>query len=437
LKVGLVVSIVVTVLSLTALVILYTYQSDLQAAEETAVERAQRANQERQDLQRQFQDFARDVAGMPNAEPAELQQEIDNAMQSVMADETLSQAIQPDAPVLMAMNQLYTQYDDLRQRLGNLSADFQQLQNDLAEAEASLQEARSDFNEQASRFAERIQELEQANAEDRDQWSTSLENLREEQTTAARRASEQLTEQRETTKELRERVGKQEDRIESLASTLASFRPTADRVSVLQIKDGTVVRSVAGEDIVYISLGEKDNIRPGMTFSVYSRVRGIPADGEGKATIRVVDVFETTSQCDVTSKTRGDPIIEGDIIANPVYDRNRQLTFVVAGDFDLDYDGNIEDPGGEQVARLIEDLGGTVADEVDTTTDFVVLGEIPEPPLIEEEGEAAEDEAAISESQQAGLDRFEEIVTEARALNAAVLNRTQFLQFLGFRVPSE
>ena len=72
------------------------------------------------------------------------------------------------------------------------------------------------------------------------------------------------------------------------------------------------VRSLVAGDIVYIDLGQRDGVRRGMTFSVYSTTGGIPADGKGKATISVNDVFETTAECRVTSQTPGDPVVEGD-----------------------------------------------------------------------------------------------------------------------------
>ncbi|MBI4581744.1 MAG: hypothetical protein HY718_18755, partial [Planctomycetes bacterium] len=141
----------------------------------------------------------------------------------------------------------------------------------------------------------------------------------------------------------------------------------------------------------------------------------------GKATIRVTNVFETTSECAVHTSTAADPIVDGDVIANPVYDRNRLFNFFVAGDFDLDFDGKIDDPDGEQIRRMIQDWGGKLQPAVDTLTDFVVLGAAP----VASSGETA------AEARR----KFDAAKQEARTLGIPVLTRSQFLHFVGFGVP--
>ena len=116
-------------------------------------------------------------------------------------------------------------------------------------------------------------------------------------------------------------------------------------------------------DVAPIGLGSRDRVKPGMTFAVYSRYRGIPSDGKGKATLEVIHVFDTTSECKITSRTPAEPILEGDYIANPVFDKDHQFTFVVAGDFDLNFDGKVEDPKGREVTRLVEAWGGKIGDK--------------------------------------------------------------------------
>jgi hypothetical protein len=197
--------------------------------------------------------------------------------------------------------------------------------------------------------------------------------------------------------------------------------------SLLQIQDGQIVQTVPDQRIAYINLGRSDHIKPGMTFAVYSRVKGIPADGKGKASVRVTNVFDTTAECEITTTNVGEPIVDGDVVANPVYDRNRQFNFVVAGDFDLDFDNKIEDPAGQQVSRMITEWGGNLQTAVDTRTDFVVLGAEPSIP--------AGQEGAVTAHQAEVRKQFETARQEARSLGIPVLTRSQFLHFVGFGVP--
>ena len=125
------------------------------------------------------------------------------------------------------------------------------------------------------------------------------------------------------------------------------------------------------------------------------------------------------------------------MIANPVYDRTRQFRFAVAGDFDLSFDGKNEDRGGAQVARLIERLGGEIVSQVDTTTDFVVLGSPP--PAAPAASLIGGDDAAIERAEQLARQTktFETFMSEARALSIPVLTRTQFLHFVGYGLSAE
>ena len=80
-----------------------------------------------------------------------------------------------------------------------------------------------------------------------------------------------------------------------------------------------------------------------------------------KGTIEIRNVYEATSEARVTStKAVSDPIMDGDVVANLVYDRNRHYRFVVAGDFDLDFDGRIDPDGvgGQAVVNMIQRAGG-------------------------------------------------------------------------------
>jgi len=173
-----------------------------------------------------------------------------------------------------------------------------------------------------------------------------------------------------------------------------------------------------------------------MTFSVYSPVRGIPADGKGKAAIEVANVFDTNAECRVTLRTPGEPILTDDIIANPVFDRVRQFHFAVIGDFDLNFDGQPEDAAGREVMRLIERLGGKVVSKVDSNTDFAVVGLPPPPPIPVVPG--SENEAAATERNAQLTQRrvaFETQLKEARSLSIPILTRSQFLHFLGQSMP--
>lgn len=143
---------------------------------------------------------------------------------------------------------------------------------------------------------------------------------------------------------------------------------------------GQVLRTLPGNSLLYIDLGRKDGVSLGTTFSVYSENEAIPANGRGKASIEVVSVNPRTSECRIVSPPSPDnPILEGDKINNILLARTRgkQQTFVVVGDFDVDFDGQPDPRGRESIIRLIQRTGGKVVNEVTPLTDFLVVGAEP------------------------------------------------------------
>jgi hypothetical protein len=168
-----------------------------------------------------------------------------------------------------------------------------------------------------------------------------------------------------------------------------------------------------------------------------SKLAPAPAHpGELVALGRQIDIVEidAASNRGIDNARRNQ--LEGDLIANLVYDKTRRFNFVVAGDFDLDFDGKIDDPAGQKVIKLIEKWGGQIRPTVDTSIDFVILGS---PPMTPEKPADTADDAAKQRAaeQNEAYKAFQAIKEEAKALSIPILTRTQFLRFMGTTVPSK
>jgi len=432
LKTALVAFVALTVVSLAGTIILYTYQSDLRARATEVEDQARRTQQQARDNQRQLEEFARIVIGEATDEVPKIQQAITAAVQRVAEDPNLQEAnITRDSAMLTVLETLYSQFSTKVDVLNQANERVKELEDQRQSEEESTTAGRKQFADKVEQLQNDYQMIEQQNAENRDAWNRQVDELSSQLESASESAGNQLTSEREQRQLIEEQLTSAQERVELLVAELASFRPQADLTSALRIADGHVVRTVPGEDIAYISLGRRDGLKPRMTFGVYSRTRGVPEDGKGKATIEVGTLFETTAECRVTSTTPGDPILENDIIANPVFDKSRKYNFLVAGDFDLDFDGQIEDPGGEQVGRLIEQTGGLIVRTLDTRTDFVVLGAAPPLPVQPRDTDTPEDQERAAQ-REARRKAFDTVVREAKALSIPVLTRTRFLHFIGF-----
>jgi predicted nuclease with TOPRIM domain len=444
-KALLIVFVCLTVASLGGTIVLYTFQEDIKNSAADAQRQASAARSLASDAQRQYDQLVQRVLGINAnaADAANILEQIDRQLQDIFSDERMSNVTyEQGTAVLTTMRDLYESFAERLDEFQELQSEYEALEKQLAELTDSVQATQGEFEEMTEQLTERVRELESQNEEHRQTWDADVTRLTGQLDEASAAASVELNAEREKTRELQEKLEDSSDRIRDLLAQLASFKPSADRYAILRQPDGRVTKTVPGENIVYIGLGRQDGVRPGMTFTVYSRIKGIPESGAGKATLEVINAFATVSECRVTSDTIGDPVIKDDPVANPVFDRARQYSFVVAGDFDLDFDGRIDDPNGEQIARLIESYGGKVMDEITTKTDFVVLGDAPPeamPPSEEPAGDVVAEEARREREslEQAARDRFDRVLGEAQALGIPVLTRTQFLHFLGQVVPAD
>lgn len=438
LKAALIVFIVMTVASLGFAIYLFTQQEESRTQLEAARQQAGRANQQMNEARQKADSFMKKVIG-DNAdvtlEQTAVEQAISEAVQPVLADEGFQKASAielNDLALIPVLKDLYTLYRGTADQLAQSRQQLDQLEQEMSTLNANTERKLAEFNQMIDQMTEKVQTLEQENAENRQNWEESIEAKAEELAAANQELSQAEQKLKSQADEYEKKLAEAGERVQDLQKTLASFRPSVDTFAALRIADGTVVQAPAGEDIVYISIGRNEGIKEGLTFEVYSRHENIPTDGKGKASVRVTNVFESTAECRVIDTTPGDPIIEGDLVANPVFAKGRQYTYVVAGDFDLDFDGDNEDAGGREVARLIRQAGGKVDDKVSARTDYVVLGN--EPPEPKELTEDAEDDAAIELQQQqsAALKEYQKVVEQARLMGIPTINRSQFLSFFGY-----
>lgn len=201
-------------------------------------------------------------------------------------------------------------------------------------------------------------------------------------------------------------------------------------IIVMRKADGKIVKVLPEEKICYIGLGEKDNVKAGVPFAVYSPKEGIPGTGKGVAKILVINVGQISSECRIVESDKDHPISEGYLVANLVFNVARTYSFVVQGEFDLYSEGRSDPEAGRKIRKFIESFGGTVEDKVSVTTDFVIMGTEPMTPP-----KPAEDQPAAWAAYNTLLKRvrdYQSVRTAAESLRIPVLNANRFLAFTGY-----
>jgi hypothetical protein len=213
----------------------------------------------------------------------------------------------------------------------------------------------------------------------------------------------------------------------------------------------------------YIDIGSADNLKPGITFSVYgigpdgkpiahdvidaNGKVAIGADGkpekEGKATMEVINILgEHVAQAKVTwvRDPGADPLLRGDLLFNPGWDPKAQQHVAVTGLIDLTGDG--KDNMQEFVRNLQRQ--GVVVDAyldlkdisvkgrgIDRQTDYLILGINP----TFQGAEIVKDDDPRAKRQQAILKEMADMQEKAKENGVTVIPLRKFMVMSGYHVP--
>jgi hypothetical protein len=212
------------------------------------------------------------------------------------------------------------------------------------------------------------------------------------------------------------------------------IKPAPDQEAAAFQPDGEVIRVDETQGLIYINLGSEDRIYRGLTFSVYDKGAGIPRDGKPKAQVEVMAIERRVASARILSSERKNPIHVGDSVANLIWNAKHQNQFVVAGEFDLDRNGETDYDGVRKIEGLIQKWGGLVAQGVSAETDFVILGMEPKVPAEPTLDEQMQDPLAMDRynAQRKANDRYQQIRRQAESLNVPIYNYDRFLYFTGY-----
>ena len=158
-------------------------------------------------------------------------------------------------------------------------------------------------------------------------------------------------------------------KVEVLQKTVDQYRVKPENAASLA--DGRVIDVTGQNGEIFISIGSKQRVQPGMTFDVYDSASAIqynPSTGDlipGKARVQVLKVEENTSTARVIPENtryapRPRPIVKDDVIANVIFSPDYRYKFLVHGKFDIDNDGNATVAEAEFVSMLQPLPGGGV-----------------------------------------------------------------------------
>ena len=129
--------------------------------------------------------------------------------------------------------------------------------------------------------------------------------------------------------------------------------------------DGEILAVSEDLDLAWINVGRKNRLQLGTRFRI---VDGTPGDDHLKAWCTVTRVEETMAEVLLTDQVDTyDPAVVGDIIYNPVYDPKSVRNAAFVGRFSGKWNE-------KELRLLLAEVGIEVQDDVDKTTDYLIVG---------------------------------------------------------------
>ncbi len=316
-----------------------------------------------------------------------------------------------------------------------LKEQFEQLQNRFDDAVAASFEKEQTLLTEKEKYQRQVNDITQ----NYDELKALMEQSSERQ---VQTLMTQLDEERANRKKLNQELLKTQaelkiaqDGMKRAQEKLQALVPPPDTEVAAYESDGKIILIDDWAKIVHLDIGSNDRVYRGLTFSVYDKNMPIPRDGEGKAEIEVFNVGRNISTARITRSEMKRPIVLNDIVANLIWDGDKTNVFVVAGDFDLNSDGDIDYGAVDKIKALIEKWGGRVANTASIDTDFVVLGKpswVLEKPTFEQ----IEVDPMAMEKYRASLQKlahYNEVLTRAKDLDIPIFNAERFLYFIGYK----
>ena len=326
-------------------------------------------DQDQAQISDELRQWRRLVTGSPEATLADATRQIDRlrGVATVLPD------IEPDTPLIELSASAFDRIEQLEQELEELRRQLQAAQLAATGRESAatvvddyVRELHRERMEEQQRMLSVVKQRERQIQSLADRVQTLAKRLQDERRDKAKLEAEMLREL---------------DRLRTALEELRRYRPKP--VGAVRLEpDGRIVRANNVRRIVWINLGSRHGVQPGMTFNVWSAVASVDLD-KPKANIVVSRVIDRgLSEARIVDADPKHPVVDGDLICNAAFDPGRRTTFVLAGVIDIDGDGTddrqivrncIRRSGGEVLAELLPD--GTVQGEVRAEVRYFVRGE--------------------------------------------------------------
>ena len=193
---------------------------------------------------------------------------------------------------------------------------------------------------------------------DRQAASAGIDDAKQKHTQALAAKDQEIASRDNQIADARKRL---EDQAENNLVTQLKARPKSER---FEIPDGKVTSINEASGTVWINIGSTDDLKPLTTFSVYpeTQLGVMRGPGDIKGRIEVLKIIDGDfAECRIVEDSINDPILIGDQIYSPIWQRGISVHFALIGFFDIDGDGKSD---RDRVKNIIRSAGGVIDAEL-------------------------------------------------------------------------
>ncbi|MEM1061998.1 MAG: hypothetical protein AAF532_08140 [Planctomycetota bacterium] len=330
---------------------------------------------------------------------------------------------------------------DLRGELESRSAELAEANESIVDLQARLAALEGQFSTRESAHDEARRVAEKGRTSERERSQELVAGAEREVDELRKSLADAQFELTQTRDQLTNRVRQLENERDRLIQKNDGLR---DQVYQLQnvsfeVPDGRVVYVDSLNDLVWINLGSEDGLQERTNFSIYTRLNsGVARDQDDiKGAIEVTKITGPhLAEARILSNDIARPIGPEDPIYTPLWSPGTKERFAFVGMVDLDGDGEptsedrailydlIENTGAE-ISSEVNDDGERLGDaELDETTRFLVVGNIPD----YSDAPTPEAKAAIERM----LEHAKRMKDEARLQGIRVVSLSQFKDYVGY-----
>lgn len=266
----------------------------------------------------------------------------------------------PDTPVTLdqAAKALLQRVTTLETSLAKAEADVKAANDRAQAAQDAADQFESDYKQQIASLNQQLQDEQDRAAAQADADQQRIDDL-----LAANASEEDRRRQAEDElDQVSSDAAKQRANDAALLSTLGRKVETVQPEAI----DGKVLEVSGYGSIAFLDIGGRDGLKNGTRFEVLRRLPSGKLTSRGFVTVEEVEsdmaMASLEGEADVF-----DPMLPGDLVRNPHFDRGENKRYFLLGEFPLTM-------SREYIEQRLGELGAAVDGEIGVATDVLVLG---------------------------------------------------------------